>query len=297
MARKLRIEFPGALYHVIVRGNNRESIFAAENEKSEYLEIIRRYKERYFFKLYAFVIMDNHGHLLIEVDKVPLSKIMQGIQQVYTSFYNREHGRVGHVFQQRYKALLCDKDNYLLAVIRYIHHNPLEAGIINDLNYKWSSHVHYINPKKTNIVDIEYPLSLFSSNPNQALLKYHKFMNETDEGLLFSDFELPFSFSHKSGPLKMKNNQPGVSLDDLLQCLSEDFGLTKNAIFSSRARKIVKVRKLFTYIAARNCSVAQNEIANFLGVSQALVAKYLATFEETNEFRQIESGIINKLIK
>ena len=89
MARKPRVHYEGALYHVITRGNNKEKIFGEENEKEEYLRIIKKYKDRYGFKLYAYCIMDNHAHLLIEVGNIPLSKIMQGIQQVYTQRYNR----------------------------------------------------------------------------------------------------------------------------------------------------------------------------------------------------------------
>ncbi|MCG8500583.1 MAG: transposase, partial [Firmicutes bacterium] len=117
MPRKPRIHYEGALYHVIVRGNNRSSIFEKKENKAEYLNIIKRYKKKYSFKLYAYCIMDNHAHILIEVDKAPLSKIMQVIQQVYTQNYNKDYERTGHVFEQRYKAIICDKDSYLLNLI------------------------------------------------------------------------------------------------------------------------------------------------------------------------------------
>ena len=136
MSRKPRIHNEGALYHVIIRGNNREYIFKEELWKKQYLEIIMRYKQKYKFKLYAYVIMDNHAHLLIEVNHVPLSKVMQCIQQVFTQMFNREQKRTGHVFEQRYKSILCDKDEYLLMLIRYIHQNPLRAGLENGVDYR-----------------------------------------------------------------------------------------------------------------------------------------------------------------
>lgn len=296
VARKPRIEFPGALYHVIVRGNNREDIFADDIEKNKYLDVISRYKERYLFRLFAFCIMDNHGHLLIEVDKVPLSKIMQGIQQVYTSFYNRKHKRVGHVFQQRYKALLCDKDSYLLSLIRYIHRNPFEGGITNDLNYKWSSHSNYIGTNKNNLVDIDFPLSLFSTDLKQAIQRYCKFISKTDEEFLLSDVELS-AISSSEANIKEDASRSGVSLEKLLEHLSVANGLTRNEVLNSRARNIVEVRRLFICIAARNCTVSQKEIAKFLGVSEAAVAKNLAKFKETTEYRQVETDVLNKLIK
>lgn len=92
--------------------------------------------ERYDFKLYAYCIMDNHVHMLIEVKDVPLSLIMQGIQQSYTQRYNIKYMRGGHVFQQRYKGILCDKEGYLLQLIIYIHNNPVKAGFESQINYK-----------------------------------------------------------------------------------------------------------------------------------------------------------------
>ncbi len=106
MPRKPRVYYDGALYHVMVRGNNGEKVFESEKEKQEYTNIIKGYKDRYHFKIYAYCIMDNHAHLLIEVGKIPLSKIMQGIQQVFTQRYNKRHSRTGHIFQQRYKSIL-----------------------------------------------------------------------------------------------------------------------------------------------------------------------------------------------
>lgn len=151
MARKPRIHYPGALYHVIVRGNNQETIMYNDMHKNKYLSIVARYKEKLGFMLYAFCILDNHAHLLIEVQDVPLSQIMQRIQQVYTQWFNHRHDRTGHVFQQRYKAMLCNKESYLLEVIRYIHNNPVRANLDDGIEYRWSSHVYYVGIKKATL--------------------------------------------------------------------------------------------------------------------------------------------------
>ena len=99
--------------------------------------------------------MDNHAHLLIEVDDIPLSKIMQGIQQVFTQHYNRKNRTTGHVFEQRYKSFLCAKDAYLLQLIRYIHQNPVRSKLTGGLNYQWSSHQEYIgNP---GLAEVNFP--------------------------------------------------------------------------------------------------------------------------------------------
>ena len=98
MARKPRIHYENAIYHVIARGNNRENIFLDARDKDKYLELIGKYKQKYGFELFAYVLMDNHVHLLIYIDQISISKIMQGIQQTYTQYYNKKYRHVGHVF-------------------------------------------------------------------------------------------------------------------------------------------------------------------------------------------------------
>ena len=127
MARKPRIEFPGAFYHIIVRGNNRQKIFADDEDYKYFLGRLNHYKERFKFVLFAYVLMPNHIHLLLETGEVPLSRIMQSLQFTYTQKFNRRHKKVGHLFQGRYKAILCQKESYLLELIRYIVLNPVRA--------------------------------------------------------------------------------------------------------------------------------------------------------------------------
>jgi len=178
MARKPRIYYESALYHVIVRGNNRAYIFKSEENKEEYKKIVSKYKKRYRFKLYAYCIMDNQAHLLIEVGDIPLSKIMQGIQQVFTQHHNRKNGTTGHVFEQRFKSYLCDRDVYLLSLIRYIHQNPIRLKLTSDINYQWSSHREYMeNPV---LADVEFPLTLFSGKKNKAIKRYLSFVGELE---------------------------------------------------------------------------------------------------------------------
>ena len=105
MARKARIEFEGAFYHVITRGNQRQKIFKDSHDYTKYLEILGRYKKSHSFRLYAYVLMSNHIHLLVETGAVPLSKILQGINQSYTAYFNKTYKTVGHLFQGRYNGL------------------------------------------------------------------------------------------------------------------------------------------------------------------------------------------------
>ncbi len=141
MARKSRIEYERAFYHIISRGNQRRKVFKDEKDFQKYLTLLAFYKERYKYFLYAYVLMNNHVHLLIETRKNPLSKIIQGITQSYTMYFNRKYRTVGHLFQGRYKAILCDKEAYLFSLIKYIHLNPVRARIAKSAEeYRWSSY-------------------------------------------------------------------------------------------------------------------------------------------------------------
>ncbi|MEW5706922.1 MAG: transposase [Actinomycetota bacterium] len=128
MARKPRIEFAGVLYHVIARGNNKQVVFNTAEDYLYYLDRLRVAKEQYNFCLYSYCLMPNHVHLFIRTKETPLSHIMLMVQTSYAKYYNRKTKRVGHLFQNRYKAILCDIDAYLLELVRYIHLNPVRAG-------------------------------------------------------------------------------------------------------------------------------------------------------------------------
>ncbi len=127
MARQLRIEYEGAFYHIISRGNQRNRIFFEDSDFMKFIEILKRTKERYNYILHAYCLMSNHYHLLIETPKANLNRLMQNINTSYTVFVNRKYRMSGHLFQGRYKAVVVDKDNYLLSLSKYIHLNPNES--------------------------------------------------------------------------------------------------------------------------------------------------------------------------
>jgi putative transposase len=132
MARKPRLFAPGILYHVIVRGNQRQRTFLSPANYQTYLEKLTQYRRQHEVTIFAYCLMPNHVHLLLECGKTPLGKFMQGLQQSYTQYYNRKYKKVGHLFQGRYKAILCQKDAYLLELIRYIHLNPYDPNSPSD---------------------------------------------------------------------------------------------------------------------------------------------------------------------
>ena len=141
MARPLRLEYPGALYHVTARGDRRDWIVLDDGDRRAFVERLGRAVERYNWTLYAYCLMGNHYHLLVGTPDANLSRGMQWLNGVYTQSFNRRHGRVGHVFQGRYKAILVEREAYLLELCRYIDLNPVRAGLVaNAEEWPWGSH-------------------------------------------------------------------------------------------------------------------------------------------------------------
>src|SRR4030067_3311294 len=141
MARPLRIEFAGALYHVTARGNRQADIYADDADRQQFLSLLHHTVDRYDWYCHAYCLMDNHYHLLIETSTPTLSKGMKYLNCTYTQYFNRQHQRVGHVFQGRYKAILVQKDSHLLELARYIQFNPGRTHMVRSVkDWRWSSY-------------------------------------------------------------------------------------------------------------------------------------------------------------
>lgn len=161
MARRPRVFAPGLLYHVIVRGNQRRLTFRNDEDYKAYLERLEKYRAQCRVRIYAYCLMPNHAHLLVETGATPLAKFMQGVQQSYTQYFNRRYRQVGHLFQGRYKAIICERDKYLHALIRYIHLNPVRAKLVTrPERYAYSGHKSYLIQGTAKIVDTEPILKL-----------------------------------------------------------------------------------------------------------------------------------------
>ncbi len=142
MARQLRLEFPGGVYHVTSRGDGGEDIYLSARDKKIFLLILGAACERFNWYCHSYCLMTNHYHLLIETPLGNLSKGMHYINGVYTQKFNRTHGRVGHVFQGRYKSIVVDKNTYLLELVRYIVLNPVRACMVRQASeWRWSSYL------------------------------------------------------------------------------------------------------------------------------------------------------------
>ena len=145
MARPLRIEYSGAFYHVTSRGNERKAVYKSQRDREKFFSYLESATERYGAVVHIFCLMDNHYHLLIETPSGNLSQIMHHINGAYTTYFNTKRERSGHLFQGRYRAILIEVDEYAKELSRYIHLNPVRAGIAeNPEEYRWSSCQYYM---------------------------------------------------------------------------------------------------------------------------------------------------------
>lgn len=278
MARKPRIEFQGALYHVITRGNQRQKIFKKLTDYQKYLQLLERYKDRYAFFLYAYILMPNHVHLLIEMRDTPLSKILQGIDQSYTMYFNRKYGTVGHVFQGRYKAILCDRDAYLLSLVKYIHYNPMRTKMVKSLGmYPWSSHHAYCGREGfRGLVDTDFVLGLFSGRKGVARRRYRLFMGKekglkreevystVDQRIQGGEELVKRVLARYGGEGSDKGRRKVYSLSQIGSAVEKLYGLsTKELRSSAKTRQISCGRRVFS-LMARECGYRCNETAAYL---------------------------------
>jgi putative transposase len=191
MARPLRIEYEGALYHLTGRGNERQRIFTGEHDRARFLELVEESLERYAVQLHAFVLMGNHYHLLAQTRRANLGRWMHWLVTSYTIFYNRRHRRVGHLFQGRYKSIVVEADSYLLELSRYIHLNPVRGKREGELKerrarlreWRWSSYRGYAGlTRQHHFVSEELVLgALTRSRVGGRRVRYRRFV---EEGLL-----------------------------------------------------------------------------------------------------------------
>ena len=149
MSRPLRIEYPDAWHHVMNRASGKKALFLDDDDRFAFIDVLKDTSNLFNLRVSSYCLMSNHYHLLVQTADANLSRCMRHINGIYTQRYNRKYGFDGSIFRGRYKSLLVDEDNYLLALVRYIHRNPLRAGLVDNLSsYKWSSHNGYISKAK-----------------------------------------------------------------------------------------------------------------------------------------------------
>jgi REP element-mobilizing transposase RayT len=238
MARPLRIEFPNALYHITSRGNRREDIYLDDNDRAVFLDLLLQVRERFNWVFHSYCLMSNHYHLLVETPEANLSLGMRQLNGVYTQRFNQSHRRDGHVFQGRYKAILVQKDAYLLELSRYIVLNPVRAGMVRSAkDWRWSN--YRATAGLTPVADwlfIDWLLSCFGHGKKQAMRQYRKFVADG---------------KGQTSPLKELRNQIYLGDDAFVETLqamvAEDKDLSE--VPSVRKRRMAKPIRKYTETA------------------------------------------------
>lgn len=184
MARPLRIEYPGAWYHIMNRGRRSEDVFLGKRDYAMFIDLLQESADMWNLRIAAYCLMANHYHLLVQTPDGNLARCMRHINGVYTQRFNREHALDGPLFRGRYKSILVDGDSYLLQLVRYIHRNPIKAGVVSQLSsYQWSSHKGYFSSaKKWGWLHKEFILSRLTMDRQQQMIHYRRFMSvKSDE--------------------------------------------------------------------------------------------------------------------
>lgn len=307
MPRKHRIHFPGALYHVINRGNRKSKIFLADDDYRYFLDSLETACGRCHFRLHAYCLMPNHFHLILEVGTVPLSTIMRSHSTRFARYFNRTYRKVGHVFQGRYRAILCQKDEYLLELIRYIHMNPVRAGLVRTPpQWKWSSHRTYMGRATTPLVHTSEIMSHFKKT---GRVGFEAFIRDRDAITLAQNQFYPGErfpalggktflkeLPHSKEPRRRKMLD-GVKRLSIAQ-VSDQICAKRNmdsSELSSRLRNRVlsAVRSEVAYAAVRFCGISQSKVAEFFQMSPPGVTRCYQRFQnQVSRNRKLEQPLL-----
>jgi len=296
MARALRIQYPGALYHVTNRGNERSAVFKDDVDRNEFLIILSHSINTYGVILHSFVLMDNHWHILAQTPLGNLSEFMRHFNITYTSHYNRRHKRVGHLYQGRYKSFLVELDSYLSKVSRYIHLNPVKVSerqkmpVDRQLEflwaYKWSSLPGYIGIKnRLNFVEYKTVLAEYGGDTQTGKMEYRKQIiddltagvpvREQIVGQSVLGSENFVSWVREKYIVQEKDRErPDIrkihrflSMDAVLAIVEQETGISQALLATGTTRQIV-MTALYNFAGLNN-----REIGDIMGIDYSTVSQ------------------------
>lgn len=298
MARPLRIQYEHAFYHITGRGNERKKIFFSKADYDKFMVYLKEVQDRYGFILHAYVLMGNHYHLLGETPQANLSAIMHFISGSYTTYFNKKRNRSGHLFQGRYKAILIDRDSYLLELSRYIHLNPVKTHIVEKPeDYIYSSYAAYISPQKEDIVTKDLIWTMISRNKNNAPQLYQSFVGDglsEEQRNPFKDLYAGMILGKKSfikdalsllNPDSLRKDDTSsrrslktqVSMEEITEIISHTFGVPEEQIVDKKG----PYRNLALYVIRRSTGFTNREIGRFFGyISYSAVTKVCQRFNQ-----------------
>ena len=247
MARKPRIHIPGGIYHVMLRGNGGQKIFYHDEDYSRLFRLIQEGISRFDYRVHAFCCMSNHVHFALQIGSIPLSRIMQNLSFRYTRWVNQRKRRIGHLFQGRYKAILVDGDSYLLQLTRYIHLNPIRAGLVKNLeDFRWSSHRAYLGKASFPWLTTEWVLSQFGKRMQMARKRYQEFVSEGVQEGHREEFHRGTGNTRVLGDDHfvdriLSKNEPGrhevPSIGQIIQRVSRTYGVAETDLKSVAQRR------------------------------------------------------------
>ncbi len=246
MARKPRLHFPGAVYHVWLQSNGERKIFTDDVDAIRLLLLLQEGCEKFAHKIHAYCLMEHSLRLVVEVDKEPLSKIMQQFGFRYTSWFNARHEQGGHLFQGRYKAILVDSEKYLLPLVRSLHLAPVARGIDGDpMRYPWSSHRAYCGREQVVWLCRDVVLAHIGEQGIRTLMKFHSYVNDMGgEGINFfsGSSEDPRilgakEFVRLAMKLSRQKYQPRLGAERVVREVLERFKLSEDELAAPGKRR------------------------------------------------------------
>jgi REP element-mobilizing transposase RayT len=297
VARAWRIEYEGALYHVLSRGNERQAIFLEDEDRGRFLETLGEMAERFAVEVCAYVLMDTHYHLLLGTPRANLSRAMQWLGVAYTSRFNVTHQRSGHLFQGRFKSILVENDGYLLQLSYYIHANPLRAGMVRRLtDYRWSSYPAYAYGKKPpGWLSVERILSqlinapdrhrAYRENTRRYAQEAERVWEDLRHGLILGTERFVESIKerflpelpHREIPQQRQAARVPISEEELAAA-AEALGLDLSAVRQSARvpRRVVWKRDLLIHLLRQAGGRTNQAIGDIFGLTYSAVSRRAA---------------------
>lgn len=291
MPRKARVEIEGGLYHVITRGNDRRDIFHSDEDFAKFISLLAVQKQKAPFFLYAWCLMTNHIHLLIERQTHAVGQIMQRVLTGYSQWYNRRYKHIGHVFQGRHKALLCDSDTYLTELVRYIHLNPVRAKMVSrPENYPYSSHREYLGQVPAEITDVDPVLRRMGHTREIAVGRYREYVNAGIAISYSADLDSPAEppgvvspefvdeAIHRMGEVENSRSarariEKPVRLDSLIETVESVFEISRSDFCgAAKNARAVTIKEVFILVASES-GAPINNIAAAIGLDTSTTSR------------------------
>jgi len=286
MSRPLRIEFPGAWYHVMNRGRRSENIYTSPEDYHAFIKVLLETAELWNLKIAAYCLMSNHYHLLVQTPVGNLSRCMRHINGIYTQRFNRRWKTEGQLFRGRYKAILIEEDSHLLEVLRYIHRNPLSAGLVTDLNeFPWSSHHGYLSTaRKWEWLHKDFLLTMLSKTKSARLTSYQHFVSLHDSEETERFYSLKKLASVMGGEsfkgwlkeqfqeLRFRKEIPesrllAPAVQDIIDTTCDHFQVTKEQLLISRRGQENLPRDVALYLVRILTRNTMTEVGRHFGIS------------------------------